>query len=152
MNESLPSHDLERSAAEHVEFRRDIATIQRVLCDASAVRTRPRFSQELDALRLRLARHFEHEELSWSALAEQLQSHEFCEWTADYAAQHRELEARFARIVDEFASRELLSQPPLPEHVLRLEQYFSDLTAHERGETHLLARHSGGEDEGCSDL
>ncbi|MBI5364268.1 MAG: hypothetical protein HZA53_13900 [Planctomycetes bacterium] len=151
MNEPVPSPDLERSAAEHIEFRRDIGELLRILGDTEALSAHPRFSRELDALRHRLAHHFEHEELSWSALGERLQSREFCEWTAEYTAQHRELDERLVRIVDEFAHRECLSQAPVPEQVLRLEQYFRDLIEHERGETHLLARAPGVEDEGWSE-
>lgn len=137
-----PFYELDRTATEHAEFRRDIDGLLRWMrsCDVLA----PDLARRIDQLRRRLVRHFEHEELSWSARAEELDRTDFCAWTVTFTAQHRDFDARLAALAEECAAAHAADEGGLRN---RLEALFLELLAHERGESHLLARHSGVEDE-----
>ncbi|MBK7874340.1 MAG: hypothetical protein IPJ77_01050 [Planctomycetes bacterium] len=152
MNEPVRPHEHESVAHEHAHVRSEVARLAQALSDRMCGRGTGSLARELGVLRARLLAHFEHEELSWSALGERLQSAEFCSWTAEFTAQHRAFALRTQELVDELGHRETEGLPPLPAQAARLAEFFEDLLRHERGEGHLLARHAGFEDEGCTEL
>ncbi|MFO1010426.1 MAG: hypothetical protein U1F29_10230 [Planctomycetota bacterium] len=146
-----PPSDPASVAREHVHVRSEIDRLTARLAERLRGEGAPTFARELAVLEDHLLAHFEHEELSWSALAERIQDPEYCAWTARFTAEHRAFALRARELVLSLAEREHAGLSPRADQAARLAELFEDLLRHERGEGHLLARLAGWEDEGGSE-